>query len=203
VPLSAALQPWQNFFMLTGAAAATLTGLMFIAVTFGESLVTKATSSTARAFLDPIFMHFVQVLFTGCLLMIPTLTDVALGTVLLVLGGFRLVSLRWIFRRYVGAQRTSGDLDTSDWVAGIVLPILLHLLLIASGVGFLRHERASLMGLALTSLGILLIGIYSAWELLVWMAVAVTDHRDARAATKRPDAVSQGVAAKERNRAGE
>jgi hypothetical protein len=109
------------------------------------------------------------------------------------------VSLRWIFRRYLGAQRASGDLDTSDWVAGIVLPIVLHLLLIASGIGFLRHEPVSLTGLAVTSLGILLIGIYSAWELLVWMAVAVTDRREANAATTRPEAIRQVVATKERN----
>jgi hypothetical protein len=69
-----------------------------------------------------------------------------------------------------------------------VLPNALHLLLIASGVGFLRHVSASFTGPAITSLGILLIGIYSAWELLVWMAVAVTDRREASsAAPARPE----------------
>ena len=184
-PLSAALQPWQNFYMLTAAAAATLTGLMFIAVTFGESLVTKETTSTARAFLDPIFMHFVQVLFVGCLLTIPTLTHAVLGAVLVTLGGFRLVSLRWVFQRYIAAQRKAGDIEVSDWLTGIVLPILLHGLLIASGIGFLRREGASLTGLAVTSLGVLLLGIYSAWELLVWMAMVVTDRRESNAAERR------------------
>jgi hypothetical protein len=49
----AAATAWQNFYLLVGTAAATLAGLMFIAVTFGSDLVTPETSAAARSFLDP------------------------------------------------------------------------------------------------------------------------------------------------------
>jgi hypothetical protein len=35
------MEKWNDFFFLCGSSAAGLTGLMFIAVTFGSKLVTK------------------------------------------------------------------------------------------------------------------------------------------------------------------
>jgi hypothetical protein len=42
----AAAATWQSFYLLVGAAAATLIGLMFVAVTFGSSLVTMQASES-------------------------------------------------------------------------------------------------------------------------------------------------------------
>jgi hypothetical protein len=177
-PLPVLLQPWQNFYLLTGTAAATLTGLMFVAVTFGARLVTKESVSTARAFLDPTLMHFVQVLFTGCLVTVPVLRSVILGAALIGIGGFRVATLYLVFRGYRHAQRTNGDVELSDWIVAIVLPLLFHLLLLASGVGVVLHQAAALTGLAIVTGGLLLVGIYGAWELLVWMAGRVTEQKN-------------------------
>src|SRR5215831_5820427 len=102
--LPAALQPWQNFYLLTGTAAATLTGLMFVAVTFGSSLVTRETASVSRAFLDPTYHHFVQVLLTACVVTVPVLGSTALGVLLLLAGLLRLIDLRRVFGHYLAAH---------------------------------------------------------------------------------------------------
>jgi hypothetical protein len=176
-PFPGALQGWQNFYMLSGAAAATLTGLMFIAVTFGSSLVTRETASYTRAFLDPTYLHFVQVLLTSCLLTVPTLGPGFLGGVLFVVGAFRFVRLHWVFGRYRDAQRRHGDIELSDWVMSIALPLLCYLSLMATGAGFLLGHAVALSGLAAVNLALLFIGIHGAWELFVWMAVAVSQRR--------------------------
>jgi hypothetical protein len=176
----AALQCWQNFYMLTGAASATLTGLMFVAVTFGSSLVTRESAATTRAFLDPTYTHFVQVLLTGCLLTVPTLGATFLGCVLLAAAALRIVALYAVFRRYQEAQRKFGDLEMSDWVVSIVLPLLCHLLILASGAGFILRRAAALTILAVAIMALLLIGIHSAWELFVWTALAVNERRPGR-----------------------
>jgi hypothetical protein len=176
-PLLATLQPWQNFYMLTGAAAATLTGLMFVAVTFGSSLVTKETTATTRAFLDPIYAHFVQVLVTSCLLTVPTLQAWFLGVPLITLKEVRLLRLFWVLRRYQEAQRKHGDIELSDWLLSIVIPLLCFILLLATGVGFIVGAPAALTGLAIVTLTLLFIGVHGAWELFVWMAVAVSERR--------------------------
>jgi hypothetical protein len=176
-PLSAALQCWQNFYVLAGTAAATLTGLMFVAVTFGASLVTRESATAARAFIDPIYMHFAQVLLTSCLLTIPTLDRHVLGGVLLIAALARLAGLVWIFRRYLEAHRNSRDLDVSDWLSAILGPLLCHLLLGASGVGLLLGYAPALTGLAIVNLALLFLGVYGAWELVVWMALAISERR--------------------------
>jgi hypothetical protein len=175
--LAVALQPWQNFYVLVGTAAATLTGLMFVAVTFGSSLVTKETSESTRAFLDPPYLHFVQVLLTACLVLMPTMSPGVLGVLLILVGGVRFVGLYTVFIRYREAQRAHGDIELSDWVLSIVLPLLCHLAIIATGAGFVAGDAAALTGLAAVSVILLFVGIHGAWELLVWMALAVSERR--------------------------
>jgi hypothetical protein len=172
---AAAASPWQNFYILTGTAAATLVGLMFVAVTFGASLVTPETppnTDSARAFLDPTFNHFVQVLLTACLIQIPTLSATLLGVVLLLLSALRTTSLFWVYRRLVESHRLHGDMELLDWLSGVVFPLLAYLLLGATGAGFLAGYARAFDGLAIVTIAMLLIGVYGAWELLVWLAFA-------------------------------
>ena len=102
---------WQNFYLLVGGAAATLTGLMFVAVTFGASLVKPETADTARSFLDPTFGHFAQVLFTACLMLIPTIRPIVLGSILLVQMAVRIATLWRVYRHMRKAQAANADLD--------------------------------------------------------------------------------------------
>jgi hypothetical protein len=162
---------WQNFYLLASTAAATLTGLMFVAVTFGSSLVTAESAPTARSFLDPTFSHFVQVLITGCLVTIPSMSPPLLGGLLLAVAALRGLALVRVFRHMLYAQRKNGDLDLSDWLSGVVAPLLCYLTLAATAVGFLQRYAIAFDGLAVVTVLILLNGVYGAWELMVWMAL--------------------------------
>jgi hypothetical protein len=169
---TAAALSWQNFYLLVGTAAATLVGLMFVAVTFGASLVTEETSPTARAFLDPPFTHFVQILFIACLVMIPSMGPRLFGSVLLLIGVLRLATTVRVHGHMKRVQQRQNDLELSDWLSGIVFPVMCHVLLSVSGVAFFEHYAVAFDGLAIVTLAILLIGVLGAWELLVWMAIA-------------------------------
>jgi small-conductance mechanosensitive channel len=172
-PLSHALLPWQNFYVLSGEAAATLTGLMFVAITFGSSLVTKETATSARAFLDPSYRHFVQVILTAFLATVPTMGATVLGGICIGGAVFRLFGLIWVFREYREAQKKHGDVEASDWILAILLPLACHLVLLATGVGFLEGNALALTGLAVVVIALVILGIHGAWELLMWMALAV------------------------------
>ncbi len=161
---------WQNFYLLVGAAAATLIGLMFVAVTFGSSLVTVQTPESSRAFLDPTVTHFVQVLTTACLMTIPTMGPTLLGIALAAIGVMRVAALFSVHRHMRAAQRKHNDIELSDWMSGIVLPLASHVTLIGTGVAFVLGYAAFSV-LALVTVVILLNGIYGAWELMVWMAL--------------------------------
>ncbi len=169
--MAGSVAAWQNFYLLVGTAAATLIGLMFVAVGFGANLVSQEATASARAFLDPPFTHFVQVLLTACLLTIPTLGTTLLGVLLLVASALRLLGLVWVFRHMRAAHRKNGDLELSDWLTGAVLPLLCYLLLAATGAAFLECSAIALNGLAIVTLVTLLNGVYGAWELMVWLAL--------------------------------
>lgn len=162
---------WQNFYLLSGTAAATLIGLMFVAVTFGATLVSAQSTASARSFIDPPFYHFVHVLITACLVVIPAMSAPLLGVILLTISVLRTAVLFRIHRHLRDAQRKFGDIELSDWLSGIVVPLLCYLLLGASGAGFLRGYRAAFSGLAIATLATLVLGIFGAWELMIWMAL--------------------------------
>jgi hypothetical protein len=169
---AASAATWQNFYLLVGAGAATLIGLMFVALTFGASLVTKESVTAARAFVDPTLNHFVQVLLTACFVTIPTMGETLLGILVAGIGVFRILWLVKIFRHMREAHRANGDMDASDWLSGVVVPFATYALLIATGAGFVQGYAASFNGLAIATILALLNGILSAWELMVWMALA-------------------------------
>ncbi len=164
--------PWQNFYVLAGTAGATLVGLMFVAVTFGSNLVTEQSAYSARAFLDPIFSHFVQVLLTSCLVLIPAMPSTLLGALLLLVGIVRTVSLISIFRRMREAHRLHHDIELSDWLMGVAIPLSCHVGLGATGAAFLLGAPVAFNLLAAVTVLILLVGVFGAWELLVWLAMA-------------------------------
>src|SRR5215813_1076985 len=81
------LREWHNFFSLTGEAAVTLMGLVFVAASLGASLVkTASTASGIRAFVNPTIIHFSAVLVLASLTLIPTQGFNSLGSLLCLTG---------------------------------------------------------------------------------------------------------------------
>ncbi len=189
---------WQNFYLLVGGAAATLTGLMFVAVTFGAGFVKSSSLEGARAFLDPPLTHFVQVLATACLVTIPTMGPSLLGTLLLIVSVVRVASQRSVFHRMLEAHRKFNDLEFSDWAFGIGLPVICHLLLGVSAAGFLTGRMSAFNGLAIVTVALLLVGIIGAWELLIWIALQRSPEESAGVEVAVPEASEPGPPLTER-----
>jgi hypothetical protein len=162
---------WQNFYILVGTAAATLIGLMFVAITFGASAMGKIENpEVTRAFLDPTLTHFVQVLVTSCVMLVPTIEPRVLGALLAAVALYRIGSLSRVYRHMRTAHQKNADLELSDWVQGIFLPLAMHLLLIATAVLFITGS-SPLALVAIVTIVVLLNGIYGAWETVVWIAL--------------------------------
>ena len=165
------LASWQNFYLLVGEASATLIGLMFVAITFGASLITEETSASARSFIDPTFTHFVHVLVTACLMVIPNMSTTALGVLFALLALVRASALIRIFRHMREAQAKHNDIELSDWLSNIVVPSACYLTLAAAGVAFVVGHPIAFALLAAVTIAIMLNGVFGAWELMVSMAV--------------------------------
>jgi hypothetical protein len=175
---SVLLEQWHGFYSLLANAAATLMGLMFLSVTFGSSLVTPETSGTARAFTNPTFTHFLQVLLISAILMIPGLSPRILGVFLIAMCVMRLIPFIDVVRHVVRAHRRVNDLELSDWLYHLVFPFSCYLLLSLAGILFWRGSASGFTWLAIAVLGLLTIGVEGAWEMLIWMAPQVNRKRE-------------------------
>src|SRR5215467_4427700 len=83
---SSLLASWSNFYLTTGSAAATLTGLMFVVITLvrrADRTRTQAQSQTGiSTFSTPIVLHFAAALFVSLFLSAPLHSFVAAAVVL-------------------------------------------------------------------------------------------------------------------------
>jgi hypothetical protein len=80
------LHGWDNFFIMAGTAAATLVGLLFVAVTVGTGLSTSSIVHGTRGFLTPTLVHLGSVLFQTLAVLAPWPSAWPIG-IILGLGG--------------------------------------------------------------------------------------------------------------------
>jgi modulator of FtsH protease len=178
------LQIWQNFYMLLGGASATLVGLMFIAITLQSGRWTTEDRpilhASFNAFLSPTFIHFVYVLVTALVVLIPTLSETALGVLLVTAG---LGSLGHIARNlpFLRERYRAGTIDRSDVVWYSMMPSIGYILYLDGGAGLLmaagRGAAATpaLNALAAASVLLVVIGVRNAWDLVVFLVLTRVD----------------------------
>lgn len=165
-----ALHDWQNFYVLTGTAAATLIGLLFVAfsISLGSNLSRQQATDSLHTFVEPTLFYYVQALTVSCLAVMPLASSLLLSCVLLVLGSidiFLAVKVCW---RILVVHRDEG-IALSHWIWHIALPLLAGILCICVGIGLYFGLQLALVGLALVDLLFLAIGLHNTWALTVWL----------------------------------
>lgn len=170
--LAQPLQRWHDFYLLVGGAAATLAGLVFVAISLGSRLITQQSVPALRVFVTPTIIHFIYVLVIATVVVTPAVRRTPLGILLVLVG---LLS----FGRVLGTipflrrQRGENVLDAQDWAWYVAVPSAAYLLFVATGIALLRGTGRALEELALASIMLLVNGIRNAWDMVVWFAVKV------------------------------
>jgi hypothetical protein len=168
----ATLQSWHDFFILTGTAAATLLGLVFVAASIAATVPNeKLGDDRARQlWVLPIVWAFVRVLVVSAMGVIPGQTPASFGYILLVLAIGDLGRMPAIFggmrRHHLSVER----LSPADWWWYVVLPCLSTLAVAVSGLALARQLPFPAQVLAGGMLGHLVVGVHNAWELADWLA---------------------------------
>ena len=161
------LNAWYNFFALTGAAGATLLGLMFVVVTVGTGMSTARKLDVARASLTPALWSFTGVLVQSMLLLVPWRSNWPHGVIFIVIGIggllYRIKAVR--VRRGLHLKAIQG---TVDRIFHNAVPVLASVILIPGGVGLIAGAEWSPFVVALSLTLLLVSGIYRAWgEIIV------------------------------------
>lgn len=78
------LSNWQNFYLIIGSAAATLTGLMFVVITLiaGIERQVETLNAGLSAFNTPTIVHFCAVLLMAGILSAPWQTYLSVSLLL-------------------------------------------------------------------------------------------------------------------------
>ncbi len=165
------LRDWQNFYMLIGTAAATLTGLMFVVTTLVTDVDKNVESLNAgiSAFNTPTVAQFGAVLLLAGILSAPWQAFSGLGFLLGLVGLGMGVYLIIIMRRMWRISHYRSTLE--DWLWYMALPLLAAVLLIVAAFVLLEDSAAALYIVGSAMILLLLVGIRNAWDMVTFLAV--------------------------------
>lgn len=161
------IKGWENFYVITGSAAAGLTGLTFVVIALASE-ANMVRLSGLRAFITPIVIHFGSVLWIASILSIPGHTALSLSISFIVTAiVLTIYSAVTIYRMY--AMRDSYVPALQDWIWNASLPALCCLSLLAAGLMVFEQPVLALYVAGLDTLAMLFVGVHNAWDLAVWI----------------------------------
>jgi len=163
----AAFAGWQAFFGVTGAAAATLTGLLFVVVSFMQGRDASKTARGVMLFMSPIVFHLVSVLAISALALAPGGEGTAILAVMTIWAAFGLAYATPLAVRLALTPDASHWSDF--WWYGFA-PALVFLELTAGAASVWRHWPHAAAAVALGLLALLAVAIRNAWDLVTWLA---------------------------------
>ena len=159
---------WANFYVITGSAAAALTGLQFVVITLGADR-SRGNAETNRAFGTPTIVHFGTVLLISALLDAPWPSLVGVAFVLGLCGVAGLGSAAMILRTVRRQTLYAPVLEDWDW--HFTLPPLAYATLLGAAVTVQSTPTISLFVVGGTVLLLLFVGIHNAWDSVTFIAL--------------------------------
>jgi hypothetical protein len=168
------LGTWQNFYVIIGSAAATLTGLMFVVVTLiaGVRVRVSTPDEAFATFNTPNVVHFGAALLVAAILSAPwqALWHISLLLGLSGLGGmiYVVIVLRRV-RRQTGYQPV-----LEDWLWHTVFPLISYTALVVAAIVLPGHPAPALFVIAAGTVLLLFIGIHNAWDNVIYIATELS-----------------------------
>jgi hypothetical protein len=165
------LATWGNFYGITGSAAATLTGLMFVVMTLIAGSQEPRKVGAIGAFGTPNVVHFCAALLITALLSAPWSTLSNPGLLVLLgcagLGGvIYVIVVMWRAR-----QQADYKPVLEDWLWHVIFPLVSYLALTVAAIMLLDDAELALFIIGAVTVLLLFIGIHNAWDTLTYIAV--------------------------------
>ena len=159
---------WDSFYLLIGGAAGALIGLLFIVVTLIRGGDAAMLLRTTGVYMTPTVAHLAMVLLLSAVATAPSIsvaTDGAIfGVCALACLGFAGRALLMFGIRSVKATHWS------DILAYGVAPFALCTALAVSAAACWLSPAWAARGIAASLLGLLLLAIRNAWDLVTWIS---------------------------------
>ena len=153
---------WGNFFTITGAAGATLVGLLFVVVSLGTGLSSSRKLDIAHASLTPVLDSFASVLFQSMVVLVPWKSDWPSGVIFVVMGIggliYRIHAVR--VRRTLHLRAIQSTLDR---ILHNLIPIVASVILTYGGAKLIAGAAVAPFAIAGSTTLFLVSGIFRTW----------------------------------------
>jgi hypothetical protein len=157
---------WHDFYLLAGTVAATLMGLLFVALSLHWDVVLEDSKTHLHAIAIEAFGAFLIVVFLSLLMLAPTASARPLGFSLMLLGGLRIVmGLR--HSRVLWSSSDESFRRPEMIYRSIVIPAAFAVLAWCGYLIFRRDFDGGLPMLTLAVIALLGMGARASWDLLV------------------------------------
>jgi len=153
---------WSNFFELTGAAGATLVGLLFVVVSLNTAMTASRKLDIARASMTPALYNFTDVLLQSMVVLVPWQSNWPSGIIFILLGIWGLIYRinRVIVRNKLHLRAIHGLVDR---IFHNLVPVVASVIVLAGGVGLFAGAAFTPYAVASSSALLLVSGIYRTW----------------------------------------
>jgi hypothetical protein len=156
------LSLWQNFYVIVGAAAATLVGVQFVVIALIASMHTRSDMESVGAFGTPTVVHLCSALAISAIMCAPWPSLLAVSVALVIGGigglGYALIVVRCARRQTIYVP------VAEDWFWHAILPCAIYLAMTVAAAALLTFTKGALFVLGGASLCLLLLGIHNAWD---------------------------------------
>jgi hypothetical protein len=160
-----AIEGWHDFYLMIGAAAATLVGLLFVSLSLNVDAITHPENDDLRMLAAQTFVSFICVVAFSVLFLIPDVGSNGLGLPLLGIGAY-------------GLYRTASQFSQTRrkrphaWGRGgiarrFVIPIVCFVTLVVIALSVLLRRTDGLYWLVPVMILLIVSASSNAWELLM------------------------------------
>jgi len=174
------LAHWANFYVMTGSAAAALTGLMFVVITlvFGEKRVSGSPDGIGT-FSTPTVLHFCNALLVSATLVAPWHTLIVVEPVVGLIGLCGVVYVCRLIVRQRGLSNYRPDLE--DWTWYTFVPFAAYATVLSGAIllHFMPIKALFVIGAAVVLL--IFTGIRNSWDVVTYLATKGDEEPPAKA----------------------
>jgi hypothetical protein len=176
---TAAIEAWHDFYNLTGSAAFTLAGLVFVAVSINIGVFALAgEQGDLVQFARQTLGNFLALMLISLIFMIPGQDPYGTGIPLLFIGVIMMWRAAMLWKRFEFGSKEQRFLDTSLFRSELLIPnTVCYAMLIFISVELIYGNTRYLHWMTMVILWLLLAGSLSAWFLMLRLAKLAQDQK--------------------------
>jgi len=169
---AAIIDEWHDFYMLAGSAAATLLGLLFVAVSLHIDTIAKTRkSSDVVEFARRTLSNFLVILAFAFIFVIPSQSRYGTGIPLLLLGLVEMWSIAKLWKRFEFGSKEERVLDTEQFRSSLLIPnTVCYMVQIFISVELLYGNTNYLGWMTMVVIWLIIDASESAWILMLRLA---------------------------------